>query len=82
MPGVGAAGAHGSEAVREKREGNHVGKTPRQSKLMWQELQSLLILEGGAVGGGVEMVQLCVCIMGHQNNLQATPALFSKPCGP
>lgn len=48
----GAAGAHGSEAVRENTEGNHVGKTHRQVK--WYDRTC----RDSHNFGGVEMVQM------------------------
>lgn len=77
----GTAGAHGSEAVREKREGSHVGQTSKQVKWYDRNCRECHNFGGGGVGNGENGIYgICVCIMGDQNNLQATLALFSKPC--
>lgn len=80
----GAAGAHGSEAAREKREGNHVGKTSRQVNWYKKSCRECRNLVEGRVGGnGANGIYgICVCIMGDQNNFQATLALFAKTCCP
>lgn len=77
--GGGGADAHGTEAVGEKRERNHVGKTPRQ--VNWYDRS---YRESHNFGGGLKWCKWCkcVCIIGGQNNLQAPLALFSKPRGP
>lgn len=76
LDGGGSTGAHGTEAVGEKRERNHVGKTPRQ--VNWYDRS----YRESHNFGGFEMVQMVQMRLYYGGPKQSPLALFSKPRGP
>lgn len=76
LDGGGSTGAHGTEAVGEKRERNHVGKTPRQVNWYDRSYRESHNFEGVEM---VQMVQMRLYYGGPKQSPGSSGFIFQTP---